>query len=98
MGSFPGYYESRKLLVQNPKIFGGSILTTNFDPLIEISIRKSGGTYFGNYHLYISLPIWCNPLSSKGPRHERPLPATVQRRNRSPRVARGTALAAWPDL
>ena len=37
-----------------------------------------GGQTKGNYHLYISPSIWCNPLSSKGLRHERPLPTTVQ--------------------
>jgi hypothetical protein len=35
-----------KLIVGKPQTFGRSILTTNFDPLIEVSIRKSGGTYF----------------------------------------------------
>jgi hypothetical protein len=34
------------LLVQYPDRFGRSILTTNFDPLIEVSIRRAGGNYF----------------------------------------------------
>jgi len=32
-----------KLLCAKPKSFGDRILTTNFDPLIEIAIRRAGG-------------------------------------------------------
>jgi len=35
-----------KLVVRYPELFGRSLLTTNFDPLIEVSVRRSGGYYF----------------------------------------------------
>jgi len=35
-----------KILVDHPKTFGTTVLTSNFDPLIEISIRKHGGSYY----------------------------------------------------
>lgn len=35
-----------KLAAHYPSRFGRSILTTNFDPLIEVSIRRAGGNYF----------------------------------------------------
>ena len=34
-----------KLLIQYPKIFKSPVLTTNFDPLVEISVLKNKGTY-----------------------------------------------------
>lgn len=34
------------LLVSYPDTFGGAILTTNFDPLIEVSMLKHGGRYY----------------------------------------------------
>ncbi|TDG36508.1 hypothetical protein EZJ43_08305 [Pedobacter changchengzhani] len=34
-----------KILVQYPRIFKSPVLTTNFDPLIEISVAKNNGTY-----------------------------------------------------
>jgi hypothetical protein len=35
-----------KLIALRPKQFGQTILTTNFDPLLEISIRSAGGLTF----------------------------------------------------
>ncbi len=35
-----------RLIVQYPKRFGGTVLTTNFDPLIEVGIRQIGGDYY----------------------------------------------------
>ena len=35
-----------RLAARYPDRFGRSILTTNFDPLIEVSIRTAGGSYF----------------------------------------------------
>jgi hypothetical protein len=34
-----------KLSTEYPRHFGGLILTTNFDPLIEVAIRRTGGTF-----------------------------------------------------
>lgn len=34
------------MVVRYPELFGRSLLTTNFDPLIEVSVRRSGGFYF----------------------------------------------------
>ena len=35
-----------RLLVGHNRAFGQAVLTTNFDPLIEISVRKHGGRYY----------------------------------------------------
>jgi tetratricopeptide (TPR) repeat protein len=35
-----------KLITTYPAVFGKAVLTSNFDPLIEISIRKAGGRHF----------------------------------------------------
>ncbi len=35
-----------KLITNYPRQFGKIVLTTNFDPLIEVAIRKAGGNYF----------------------------------------------------
>lgn len=35
-----------ELIVSCSDTFGGSVLTTNFDPLIEVSISKHGGTFY----------------------------------------------------
>ena len=35
-----------KLIAQYPDQFGRSLLTTNFDPLTEVSIKRAGGSYF----------------------------------------------------
>jgi hypothetical protein len=42
----PGIEAVGKLLAQYQDRFGRSILTTNFDPLIEVSIRRAEGHYF----------------------------------------------------
>lgn len=42
----PGTESLGRLAAAYPGIFGRSILTTNFDPLIEVAIRRSGGQYF----------------------------------------------------
>jgi hypothetical protein len=42
----PGTEHLAKLATQYPDRFGKSILTTNFDPLIEVAIRKHGGHFF----------------------------------------------------
>lgn len=34
------------LIAHYPGLFGKSILTTNFDPLLEVAIRRAGGHYF----------------------------------------------------
>ena len=38
-----------KLLASRPEAFGSRILTTNFDPLIEVAIRRNGGTSYSNF-------------------------------------------------
>ena len=50
-----------KILVEKPNTFGNSVLTTNFDPLIEVSIQKHGGRHYrtvlhedGNLHQTVS--------------------------------------------
>lgn len=42
----PGNESLGKLLAAYPARFGRSILTTNFDPLIEVAIRRAGGLHF----------------------------------------------------
>jgi tetratricopeptide (TPR) repeat protein len=42
----PGTEALGKLITYYPKQFGKIVLTTNFDPLIEVAIRKAGGAYF----------------------------------------------------
>jgi hypothetical protein len=42
----PGTEYLGRLVTAYPKRFGRYILTTNFDPLIEVSIRRAGGHYF----------------------------------------------------
>jgi hypothetical protein len=42
----PGTEFLGKLVTDYPYRFGRSILTTNFDPLIEVAIRRVGGSYF----------------------------------------------------
>lgn len=42
----PGTEAVGKLVTSYPDLFGKSILTTNFDPLLEVSIRRAGGQYF----------------------------------------------------
>jgi len=42
----PGTEALGKILAGYPERFGRSILTTNFDPLLEVSIRRAGGSYF----------------------------------------------------
>jgi hypothetical protein len=42
----PGTEFLGRLLAAYPERFGRSILTTNFDPLIEVAIRRSGGQFF----------------------------------------------------
>jgi hypothetical protein len=42
----PGTLSIGRLAAAYPERFGKSILTTNFDPLLEVSIRRSGGSYF----------------------------------------------------
>jgi hypothetical protein len=42
----PGIEHLGKLLAAYPDRFGRSLLTTNFDPLIEVAIRRAGGNYF----------------------------------------------------
>jgi hypothetical protein len=42
----PGTESLGKLAAGYPDLFGRSLLTTNFDPLVEVSIRRVGGQYF----------------------------------------------------
>jgi tetratricopeptide (TPR) repeat protein len=42
----PGTEYLAKLAVGYPDLFGKSILTTNFDPLIEVAVLHAGGVYF----------------------------------------------------
>ncbi|SHF71530.1 NB-ARC domain-containing protein [Kaistia soli DSM 19436] len=42
----PSHKALGQLLSKEPNLFGGSILTTNFDPLIEVAIRSFGGAYY----------------------------------------------------
>ena len=41
----PGTESLGALATNYPERFGRSILTTNFDPLIEVAIRRAGGNY-----------------------------------------------------
>lgn len=38
-----------KLLAAKPSLFGNRILTTNFDPLIEVAIRRNGGSCYSTF-------------------------------------------------
>lgn len=38
-----------KILTKNPGLFGNRVLTTNFDPLIEAAIRRSGGSCYSTF-------------------------------------------------
>ncbi len=42
----PGTEALGKLIAHYPKRFGKIVLTTNFDPLIEVAITRAGGEYF----------------------------------------------------
>ena len=42
----PGTEYLGKLVNRYPSRFGRSILTTNFDPLLEVAIRRTGGGYY----------------------------------------------------
>jgi hypothetical protein len=42
----PGTEALGKLIAHYPKRFGRIVLTTNFDPLVEVAITKAGGKYF----------------------------------------------------
>jgi hypothetical protein len=42
----PGTAALGKLIAQFPNSFGGTLLTTNFDPLLEIAIRRAGGPVY----------------------------------------------------
>jgi hypothetical protein len=42
----PGMQHLGRLLADYPEIFGKAILTTNFDPLIEVAIRRAKGSYY----------------------------------------------------
>jgi len=42
----PGIEALGKLVAHYPQRFGKTVLTTNFDPLIEVAIRRAGGDYF----------------------------------------------------
>lgn len=42
----PAHAGLGQLATAHPEIFGHSILTTNFDPLVEVSIAKAGGSHF----------------------------------------------------
>lgn len=35
-----------QLIAAYPSVFGRTVLTSNFDPLLELSIRKAGGSYY----------------------------------------------------
>ncbi len=35
-----------KLIAEYPERFGNTLLTTNFDPLIEVAIRRAGGSHY----------------------------------------------------
>lgn len=39
-----------RLLAENPQKFSNRVLTTNFDPLIEAAIRRSGGTCYSTFY------------------------------------------------
>lgn len=34
------------LVARKPGLFGGTILTTNFDPMLEVAVRRAGGQYY----------------------------------------------------
>lgn len=42
----PGIENLGKLATNYPDLFGKVVLTTNFDPLIEVSIQRAGGPYY----------------------------------------------------
>jgi len=39
----PGLRDLGRLIVESPNVFGQTVLTTNFDPVIEVSIRNANG-------------------------------------------------------
>ncbi|WP_158789042.1 SIR2 family protein [Granulicella sp. L46] len=42
----PGTTAIGDLCTAYPQLFGKAILTTNFDPMLEVSIRRAGGTFY----------------------------------------------------
>jgi hypothetical protein len=42
----PGTESLGKIVTGYPDRFGKTALTTNFDPLIEVAIRRSSGSFF----------------------------------------------------
>jgi hypothetical protein len=42
----PGTENLGRLIAKYPDRFGGTLLTTNFDPLLEVAIRKAGGSCY----------------------------------------------------
>ena len=42
----PGLESLGTLIANYPKEFGETVLTTNFDPLIEVAIRRAGGQFY----------------------------------------------------
>jgi hypothetical protein len=45
----PGTESIGKLVTHYPTRFGRTLLTTNFDPLLEVAIRKAGGQFFKTF-------------------------------------------------
>lgn len=45
----PGTASIGKLVAHYPEIFGRTLLTTNFDPLIEVAIHAANGQYFKTF-------------------------------------------------
>ncbi|WP_182343010.1 SIR2 family protein [Comamonas koreensis] len=39
-----------KILALKPELFGNRVITTNFDPLIEIGIKRAGGVSFSSFY------------------------------------------------
>lgn len=45
----PGVEALGRLIADCPDTFGTAVLTTNFDPLVEVAIRKAGGQYHTSF-------------------------------------------------
>lgn len=46
----PGVAAIGQLAARFPERFGGTILTTNFDPLLALAVRRAGGRAFASFH------------------------------------------------
>lgn len=67
----PGGSAIASLITHNPDIFGKSLLTTNFDPLLEVAIGKAGGRHYrtimqGDGNVSITSAVGCHVIHLHG--------------------------------